>query len=43
MVAYIISVSTVVILLTETGAFKTRYDYNLTIMKFPKPAIDNRF
>ena len=22
---------------------KTRYDYNLTIMKSPKPAIDNRF
>jgi hypothetical protein len=21
----------------------TRYDYNLTIMKFPKPATDNRF
>jgi hypothetical protein len=22
---------------------KTRYDYNLTIMKSPKPATDNRF
>ena len=22
---------------------KTRYDYNLTIMKSPKPANDNRF
>ena len=26
-----------------TIASTTRYDYNLTIMKFPKPAIDNRF
>ena len=23
--------------------YKTRYDYNLTIMKSPKPATDNRF
>jgi hypothetical protein len=23
--------------------FETRYDYNLTIMKSPKPATDNRF
>ena len=23
--------------------YQTRYDYNLTIMKSPKPATDNRF
>jgi hypothetical protein len=27
----------------ETKPYKTRYDYNLTIMKSPKPATDNRF
>ena len=27
----------------KTITKKTRYDYNLTIMKSPKPATDNRF
>jgi hypothetical protein len=29
-----------IIIITKYG---TRYDYNLTIMETPKPAIDNRF
>jgi hypothetical protein len=27
----------------DLDEIKTRYDYNLTIMKSPKPATDNRF
>jgi len=27
----------------KADTLRTRYDYNLTIMKSPKPATDNRF
>jgi hypothetical protein len=31
------------ILISQWTSKETRYDYNLTIMKSPKPATDNRF